>query len=285
MTAVPAKVAGVEEVILFTPRPSDVVVLAAEIAGVDRIFAIGGAQAIAAAAYGTETVPRVDKIVGPGNAWVTAAKRHVYGVCDVDGIAGPSEILVVADHTADAAIVAADLLSQAEHDELACAVLVTDDAELARRVDVALVDQLVDLPRAAIATAALAEHGAAVLVRDREAMVSTANDYAPEHLELLVTAPEELVPRLRTCGAIFVGAWTPEAAGDYTAGPSHVLPTAGAARFGSPLGVWDFVKYTSVLRLDAAALADQAEAIVTLARAEGLEAHARAVEQRLRRRS
>jgi len=283
MAAVPAKIAGVQEVILFTPRPSDVVVLAAEIAGVDRIFAIGGAQAIAAAAFGTETVPRVDKIVGPGNAWVTAAKRHVYGVCDVDGIAGPSEILVVADAGADPTIVAADLLSQAEHDELACAVLVTDDAALVERVDAALVDQLGDLPRAAIASKALVDHGAAVLVDGRDAMVAAANEYAPEHLELLVATPDELVPRLRTAGAIFVGAWTPEAAGDYTAGPSHVLPTAGAARFGSPLGVWDFVKYTSVLRLDAAALAAQSDAIVTLARAEGLEAHARAVEARLRR--
>jgi histidinol dehydrogenase len=283
MTAVPAKIAGVGEVVLFTPRPSDVVVLAAEIAGVDRVFAIGGAQAIAAAAFGTATVPRVDKIVGPGNAWVTAAKRHVYGVCDVDGIAGPSEILVVADRDADPAIVAADLLSQAEHDELACAVLVTDDPTLVERVDAALAQQLSDLPRSGIASTALADHGAAVIVRDRAGMIAAANEYAPEHLELLVALPDELVPDLRTAGAIFVGAWTPEAAGDYTAGPSHVLPTAGAARFGSPLGVWDFVKYTSVLRLDATALAAQADAIVTLARAEGLEAHARAVEVRLRR--
>jgi histidinol dehydrogenase len=285
MAAVPAKIAGVEEIVLFTPRPSDVVVLAARLAGVARIFAIGGAQAIAAAAFGTQTVPRVDKIVGPGNAWVTAAKRHVYGVCDVDGIAGPSEILVVADRTAEPAVVAADLLSQAEHDELACAVLVTDDASLPGRVDAELQRQLADLPRAEIAGTALAEHGAAVIVRDRDAMIDAANAYAPEHLELLVDAPDDLVARVRTAGAIFVGAWTPEAAGDYTAGPSHVLPTAGAARFGSPLGVWDFVKWTSVLRLDAPALAEQADAIVTLARAEGLEAHARAVEIRLGRRT
>jgi len=283
MAAIPARIAGVGEILLFTPRPSDVVVLAAAIAGVDRIFVLGGAQAIAAAAFGTATIPRVDKIVGPGNAYVTAAKRHVYGVCDVDGIAGPSEILVVADRTSDPEIVAADLLSQAEHDELASAVLVTDDGALVDRVDAALVEQLADLPRREIATVSLAGQGAAVVVADRDAMVAAANAYAPEHLELLVAAPEELVPALRTSGAVFVGAWTPEAAGDYTAGPSHVLPTAGAARFGSPLGVWDFIKYTSVLRLDAAALGRQAGAIVELARAEGLEAHARAVERRLRK--
>lgn len=277
MTAVVAKVAGVDEVVLLTPRPADVVVLAAEIAGVDRIYAIGGAQAIAAAAFGTASIARVDKIVGPGNAYVTAAKRHVYGACDVDGIAGPSEILVVADGEASPAIVAADLISQAEHDELACAVLVTDSRALVDEVDAALRTQLADLPRAAIASKSLRDHGAAVIVRDRAQMIDAANDYAPEHLELLVRDPDALVAGLRTCGAIFVGPHTPEAAGDYTAGPSHVLPTAGAARFGSPVGVWDFIKYTSVLRLGPDGLAAQADAIVTLARAEGLEGHARAV--------
>ncbi|MBX7082790.1 MAG: histidinol dehydrogenase [Nannocystaceae bacterium] len=283
MAAIPAKVAGVDEVLLFTPRPADVVLCAAAIAGVDRVFQLGGAQAIAAAAFGTAAVPRVDKIVGPGNAWVTAAKRQVFGVCDIDGIAGPSEILVLADGSADAHVVAADLLSQAEHDPLACAVLVTDDAALADAVQQALREQLATLPRAEIAAAALRDHGAAVLVRDRDAMLRCANDYAPEHLELLVREPEAMVPSLRTAGAIFVGAHTPEAAGDYTAGPSHVLPTAGAARFASPLGVADFIKLTSVLRLSASGLAAQAEAITTLARAEGLEAHARAVELRLAR--
>lgn len=277
MAAIPAKVAGVPEVLLFTPRASDVVVIAAELAGVDRIFEIGGAQAIAAAAFGTRTIPRVDKIVGPGNAWVTAAKRRVFGVCDIDGIAGPSEILVLADASADPELVAADLLSQAEHDELACAVLVTDAPELLAQVDAALTRQLAELPRVAIATRSLVDHGAAVVVRDRAHMLEAANDYAPEHLELLVRAPEELVEGIRTAGAIFVGDSTPEAAGDYTAGPSHVLPTAGAARFASPLGVWDFVKHTSIIALDRAALRAQSEAIVTLARAEGLEAHARAV--------
>ncbi len=281
MTAVVAKVAGVDEVCLFTPRPADVVVLAAELAGVDHIYCIGGAQAIAAAAFGTESIGRVDKIVGPGNAWVTAAKRHVYGVCDIDGIAGPSEILILADEHASPTLVAADLISQAEHDPLACAVLVTDSPAIVEAVDAALRTQLADLPRAAIAVASLRDHGAAVLVRDRAQMVEAANAYAPEHLELLVTNPEALVDALRTAGAIFVGPHTPEAAGDYTAGPSHVLPTAGAARFGSPVGVWDFIKYTSVLRLLPAGLRAQADAIMTLARAEGLEGHARAVALRL----
>ena len=282
MTAIPAKVAGVPEVILFTPRPSDVVLLAAEIAGVDRVFAIGGAQAIAAAALGTVQVPRVDKIVGPGNVYVTAAKRQVFGLVDIDGIAGPSEILVLADADADPELVAADLLAQAEHDELACAVLVTDAPALVPRIHAALAAQLEDLPRREIAARALAEHGAIVLVDDRDAMVAAANAYAPEHLELLVSDPRALVDRLHTAGAIFVGPWTPEAAGDYTAGPSHVLPTAGAARFASPLGVRDFLKITSVLELGPAALRVQSSAIVRIARAEGLEAHARAVLLRLR---
>jgi histidinol dehydrogenase len=281
MAGIPAKVAGVDELLLLTPRASDVVLLAAELAGIDRVFEIGGAQAIAAAALGTDRIPRVDKIVGPGNAYVTAAKRQVFGLCDIDGIAGPSEILVLADATADPELVAADLVSQAEHDREACAIVVTDHAPLADATDAALARQLVDLPRRDIATAALHDHGALVLVSDRDAMARAADEYAPEHVELLVEHPDALAERLRGAGAIFVGPFTPEAAGDYTAGPSHVLPTAGAARFGSPLGVWDFVKHTSVLALSRASLLAQAEAIVTLARAEGLEGHARAVERRL----
>ncbi|MGB1698855.1 MAG: histidinol dehydrogenase [Nannocystaceae bacterium] len=281
MTAVPASVAGVAEIVLLTPRPSDVVLAAAKIAGVHRVFQIGGAQAIAAVAFGTSTIPRVDKIVGPGNAYVTAAKRLVYGRCDIDSIAGPSEILIVADATADPVVVAADLLSQAEHDRQASAVLVTDAPSLVPAVSEALVAQLEDLPRREIAEASLRDQGAAVVVADRAAMIEAANDYAPEHLELLLERAEEAVPHLHTAGAIFVGAFTPEAAGDYTAGPSHVLPTAGAARFSSPLGVWDFVKYTSVLQLEESALREQAQSVTTLARAEGLEAHARAVEIRI----
>lgn len=283
MAGIPAKVAGVDEVFLLTPRASDVVLLAAELAGIERVFEIGGAQAIAAAALGTETVPRVDKIVGPGNAYVTAAKRQVFGLCDIDGIAGPSEIMVLADATADPELVAADLISQAEHDREACAIVVTDHPPLVDATNAALARQLADLPRRTIAIAALHDHGAAVLVADRAALARAAEQYAPEHLELLVEDPEPLAAGLRGAGAIFVGPFTPEAAGDYTAGPSHVLPTAGAARFGSPLGVWDFVKHTSVLALSRAALLAQAEAIVTLARAEGLEGHARAVERRLPR--
>lgn len=279
--AIPAKVAGVREVVLLTPRPSEVVLAAAALAGVDRIFQLGGAQAIAAVAFGTATLPRVDKIVGPGNAYVTAAKRLVFGRCDIDSIAGPSEILVVADHSADPALVAADLISQAEHDVLASPVLVCDDPSLPARVDAALRAQLADLPRREIAEAALRDHGAAVIVGDRAALAREADAFAPEHLELLVERPRELAEQIRRAGAIFVGAWTPEAAGDYTAGPSHVLPTAGGARFSSPLGCWEFVRYTSVLQLAPGQLREQALAITTLARAEGLEGHARAVEQRL----
>ena len=282
MTAVPASVAGVPEIVLLTPRPSDVVLAAAKVAGVHRVFQIGGAQAVAAVAFGTRTVPRVDKIVGPGNAYVTAAKRLVYGRCDIDSIAGPSEILILADASANPAVVAADLLSQAEHDRQASAVLVTDHPPLIPAVCEALRAQLQGLPRQEIAAASLRDQGAAVLVEDRAAMVAAANDYAPEHLELLLGDAEDAADHVDTAGAIFVGAFTPEAAGDYTAGPSHVLPTAGAARFSSPLGVWDFVKYTSVLSLDGPALRAQAESITSLARAEGLEAHARAVEIRLR---
>ncbi len=281
MAGIPAKVAGVDEIVLLTPRATPVVLLAARLAGVDRVFEIGGAQAIAAAALGTEHVPRVDKIVGPGNAYVTAAKRQVFGLCDIDGIAGPSEILVMADDSADAELVAADLISQAEHDRLACAVLVTSHPPLVDQTDAALGRQLRDLPRREIAIDALHDHGAAVLVPDREALLTVAEQYAPEHLELLVHDPDSMATRVRAAGAIFVGPWTPEAAGDYTAGPSHVLPTAGAARFGSPLGVWDFVKHTSVIALGRPALLEQADAIITLARAEGLEGHARAVERRL----
>ena len=280
MAAIPAKVAGVAEVILLTPRASDVVLAAANLAGVDRVFEIGGAQAIAAAAYGTQTVPRVDKIVGPGNAYVTAAKRLVFGACDIDGIAGPSEILVVADASAHPEIVAADLISQAEHDPLACPVLVTDHAPLVEPTNAALVEQLADLPRRDIAEAALRDQGAAVLVGGTAGLITATNEYASEHVALLVENAAAMADAITTAGAIFVGGHTPEAAGDYTAGPSHVLPTAGAARFGSPVGVWDFVKYTSVLELSPEALAAQADAIVTLARAEGLEGHARAVLRR-----
>lgn len=282
MSAIPAKVAGVAELCMLTPRPAPVVLAAAAIAGVDRVFQVGGAQGVAAAAFGTATIPRVDKIVGPGNAYVTAAKRLVFGAVDIDSIAGPSEILVVADSSAEPALVAADLISQAEHDTDASAVLITTEPDLVAAVDRQLRHQLSDLPRSEIATESLVRNGAALIVDDRDALAVQANAYAGEHVELLVDAPEDFAADIHAAGAIFVGGWTPEAAGDYTAGPSHVLPTAGGARFASPLGVWDFCKYTSVLQLSPAALREQAEAITTLARAEGLEGHARAVERRLK---
>jgi histidinol dehydrogenase len=281
MTAVPARVAGVGEIVMVTPGPSAETLLAARIAGVHRVFAIGGAQAVAALAYGTRSVPRVDKIVGPGNAYVAEAKRQVFGAVDIDGVAGPSEILVVADDAADPRFVAADLLSQAEHDADARAVLVTTSAELAARVAAEVGRQLASLPRRAIAEQSLTRHGAAIVVASLDEALALTDAWAPEHCELMVRDPDAAAARVRAAGAIFVGAHTPEAAGDYLAGPSHVLPTGGAARWGSPLGVYDFVKRTSVLRYDDAALRAQAADIVRLARVEGLDAHGRAVAARV----
>ena len=277
MTAVPAKVAGVAEIIMVTPGPSPETLLAARIAGVDRAFPIGGAQAVGALAFGTESVPRVDKIVGPGNAWVAEAKRQVFGVVDIDQVAGPSEILVLADDSARPAWVAADLLSQAEHDSAASAVLVTSSHVLAEAVAFEVRRQLALLPRRDIATQSIASHGAAVVMPDVEAALAFAVRYAPEHLSIQARAAEVLAERVSTAGAIFVGEYTPEAAGDYLAGPNHVLPTAGAARFGSPLGVYDFEKYTSVLRYTKTALTAHRDPIARLADVEGLHAHARAV--------
>ncbi|HVJ91335.1 MAG TPA: histidinol dehydrogenase, partial [Labilithrix sp.] len=282
MSAIPAKVAGVEEVVLATPlsgrqEEDDGVLAAAYLAGVTTIVDAGGAQAIAALAYGTESVPRVDKIVGPGNAYVACAKRLVYGAVAIDSIAGPSEILVLADATADPAHVAADLLSQAEHDEDAYALLVTTDAALADATPRELSRQLADLPRAAIASESLRRHGTVFVVPDREAMKSVADAIAPEHLSLQVDDPEGLLDGILHAGAAFVGRLTPEAAGDYVAGPSHVLPTGGAVRFGSPLGVHDFMARTSVIKYSADALRRDEANICVFARLEGLEAHARAV--------
>lgn len=282
MTAVPAKVAGVDELLMVTPGPSPETLWAAKVAGVDRVFVIGGAQAVAALAYGTETVPRVDKIVGPGNAYVAEAKRQVFGQVDIDAVAGPSEILIVADGSADPRLVAADLLSQAEHDADARAILVTPSEALAEATEAEVARQLATLPRRGIAEASIARHGVAVVVRDVDEALAFADDYAPEHLELLVADPDAAAARVRTAGAIFLGAFTPEAAGDYTAGPNHVLPTGGAARYGSPLGVYDFVKRTSLLKFSAQALRGQADDIVTLAEVEGLDAHGRAVTARVK---
>ncbi len=275
MTAIPAKVAGVPEVVMVTPGASNEALLAARLAGVDRVFELGGAQAIAALAYGTETVPRVDKIVGPGNAWVASAKRQVYGEVDIDSIAGPSEILIIADGDADPAWVAADLIAQAEHDTEARAVLVTPSPALAAAVDAELARQLEGLPRRAIAERALTGHGAAVIVESIDAAVELANRFAPEHLELQCADARRVAAACTTAGAIFVGRYSSEAAGDYLAGGNHVLPTGGAARYASPLGVHDFRKRTSVIEYDAAAAAAHADAIAALAACEGLDGHGR----------
>jgi histidinol-phosphate aminotransferase len=275
MTAIPAKVAGVPEVVMVTPGASPETLLAARLAGVDRVFELGGAQAVGALAYGTETVPRVDKIVGPGNAWVASAKRQVYGEVDIDSIAGPSEVLIVADAGADPAWVAADLIAQAEHDREARAILVTTSETLAAAVDRALAAQLADLPRREIAAAALAAHGAAVIAASQGEAIAFVNAYAPEHLELQVADARALVPRCTAAGAIFVGAYSSEAAGDYLAGANHVLPTGGAARYASPLGVHDFRKRTSIVEYSPEAAGAHAAPIAALAACEGLDGHGR----------
>ena len=286
MTAIPARIAGVREIILVTPsrdgRLQPMIAAAAEIGGVNRIFKIGGAQAIAALAFGTESVPRVDKIVGPGNAYVAAAKKMVFGRVAIDMIAGPSEILIIADGTGDAAFAAADLLAQAEHDEMAGAVLLTPDESFAKTVAEEIENLLADLPRREIAARALEAFGGLVVTRNLVEAVALANRFAPEHLELMVQNPRELLPELRNAGAIFLGSHTPEALGDYVAGPSHVLPTGGTARFSSPLGVDDFVKRTSVLSFSQKGLERYAKTAVRLAEMEGLEGHGRSVRLRLR---
>jgi histidinol dehydrogenase len=283
MTAVPAAVAGVPRIVLATPRPTPEVLAAAEIAGVTDVVDVGGAQAIAALAWGTESVPRVDKIVGPGNIYVACAKRLVFGVVDVDSIAGPSEILVVADHGADPAVVAADLLSQAEHDEAAYPLLVTLSRAHAEAVDAEVARQLEDLPRADIAAASVRNNGSCFVVGDLDEAARVASSLAAEHLALAVRDPDALLDRIDAAGAVFLGDYTPEAAGDYAAGPSHVLPTGGSARFASPLGVYDFVVRTSIIRYRPHAIAQQADLLESLARLEGLEGHARAVAIRRRR--
>ena len=284
MTAVPAKCAGVGELVLVTPGPSPETLFAARLAGVDRVFGIGGAQAIGALAYGTESVPRVDKIVGPGNAYVAAAKRLVFGSVDIDQVAGPSEVLVVAEEgAADPVHVAADLLAQAEHDVDAYAVLVTPSEALARAVAAEVERQLATLPRRDIARASIERHGAAVVTGTLAEAREFANEFAAEHLHVQVKNmdPHAIAAEYPNAGAIFVGAMTPEPVGDYFAGPNHVLPTGGSARFSSPLGVHDFVKRTSVLWYSAARLADEGPDIIRFAESEGLEGHGRAIAARL----
>jgi histidinol dehydrogenase len=280
MTAVPAAVAGVPRIVLATPQPTPEVLAAAQIAGVTEVIDLGGAQAIGALAYGTESVVRVDKIVGPGNIYVACAKRLVFGVVDIDSIAGPSEILVVADDEADPRVVAADLLSQAEHDEDAYPLLITLSERAAEAIAAEVEAQLDSLPRREIATKSVTDRGHVFVVGDLEEAARVASALAPEHLCLAVRAPEALFERIDAAGAVFLGDHTPEAAGDYAAGPSHVLPTGGSARFASPLGVYDFIVRSSMIKYSKAAIRGQADLLAALARLEGLEAHARAVEAR-----
>ena len=286
MNAVPAKVAGCRRLAMVMPTPdgetNPLALAAARIASVDEIYRVGGAQAIAALAYGTETIPRVDKVVGPGNAYVAAAKRRVFGVVGIDTIAGPSEVVVLADSSADPRFVAADLLAQAEHDEAAQSILITDDASLARAVEEEVARQLATLTRAGIAGASWRVNGAVILCPSLEAAVPLIDRLAPEHLEIMVHEPEALADKVSNAGAIFLGPHTPEAIGDYVGGSNHVLPTARSARFSSGLGVLDFMKRTSLLKCDARSLEALGPAAVTLGKAEGLEAHARSVAMRLR---
>ena len=285
MNAVPAKVAGVGEIIMVVPMPDGVVnpyvLAAAHIAGVDRIFKIGGAQAVAALAYGTASIPKVDKITGPGNIYVATAKRLVFGTVDIDMIAGPSEILVINDGSGDPAHIAADLLSQAEHDELAASILITTDEAFGRRVADELEKQLAALSRAAIARQSIDNYGAIIVARDLFEAAEFSNRIAPEHLELAVAEPFELLPQIRHAGAVFLGHNTPEAAGDYLAGPNHTLPTGGTARFFSPLGTEDFVKKSSLISFSKQGLARLGKSIIEIAELEGLEAHAKSVAIRL----
>ena len=286
MNALPARIAGVADIVMTVPTPDGVkhalLLAAAHLAGVTRAFAIGGAQAIAALAYGTATIPAVDKIVGPGNAYVAAAKRRVFGTVGIDMIAGPSEILVIADASANPDWVAMDLLAQAEHDEAARAILLSADAALLDAVAASIARALPAMPRRDIIAQALARHGALIRVRDLDEACTIADRIAPEHLELAVADPEALLPKLSNAGAIFLGHHSSEAIGDYCAGPNHVLPTARSARFSSPLGVYDFQKRSSVIGVSEAAAQILGRTAMTLARGEGLTAHARSAEYRLR---
>ena len=286
MDSIPAKIAGCKQIVMVTPPGKDgkvnpAILAAAGIAGVDRIFKVGGAQAVAALAYGTESVPRVDKIVGPGNAFVAEAKRQVFGQVAIDMIAGPSEILVVADRTAEARYVAADLLSQAEHDKLASAVLVTDSMELAQAVQQEVKQQLLQLPRQEIARTSIEKNGKIIVADTLDAAIDIANAIAPEHLELCVDNPFDYLDKIRHAGSIFMGKYCPEALGDYLAGPNHTLPTSGTARFSSPLSVDDFVKKSQYTYYTADALKKVAKDIAFFAETEGLSAHARSALVRL----
>ncbi|MBQ8936100.1 MAG: histidinol dehydrogenase [Oscillospiraceae bacterium] len=283
MNAVPAKVAGVGEIVMVTPPTENLnhaVLAAAKIAGVDRVIAVGGAQAVAALTYGADWIPQVDKLVGPGNAFVAAAKRLAYGTLDIDMVAGPSEVLVIADKTANPKFVAADLLSQAEHDRLASAWLITDSAELAKAVDAEMVRQTGYLSRSEIMEASVANYGATIVCKDLRDCAQIANVVAPEHLEIVTEDPRSLLPEVKNAGAVFLGAWSPEPLGDYLAGPDHVLPTSGTARFFSPLSVDAFLKSMSVIEFDQQSLSGLKEEIITFAQSEHLTAHANSIQVR-----
>jgi len=282
MAAIPARVAGVGEIIMTTPGPSAETLAAAEIAGVDRVFVIGGAQAVAAMAYGTESVPRVDKIVGPGNAYVAAAKRLVFGDVGIDSIAGPTEVVIMADGSAEPSWIAADLLAQAEHDVLAVPILIALGRTVGEKIVAETERQVAVLPRRQIAETSLRDFGVVIIVDTVDEAVRVMNLLAPEHAELAVRDARAVAASINTAGALFIGAHTPEPVGDYFAGPSHVLPTGGSARFASPLGVADFVKRTSIIEYEPAALQAQGDDIERLAEVEGLSGHARSVAARTR---
>jgi len=285
MNAIPAALAGVEDVVIFTPVKSDgkvpdVILAAAAFCGVHRIYKVGGAQAIAAAAYGTETIPKVDKIVGPGNAYVATAKRLVYGEVDIDMVAGPSEILIIADETANPKYIAADLMSQAEHDELSSSILITTDETLIDTVEVEIERQIAGLSRRDTIEASLKNYGAAILVANLDEAFALSNDLAPEHLEILTENPMDYLPKVQNAGSIFLGEYTPEPLGDYMSGTNHVLPTGGTAKFYSPLGVQDFVKWSAYSYYPKQALAELSDDIITFANLEGLDAHANSIKVR-----
>jgi histidinol dehydrogenase len=286
MTAIPAKIAGVENIVMVTPSTktggiNPHLLVAAKKVGIKNIYKIGSAWAIAALAYGTETIPRVDVIAGPGNIYVTLAKKIVSGTVGIDMIAGPSEVLVIADESADPAFAAADLLAQAEHDVLSSAILVTDSAKFARQVSAEVDNQLATLPRRAIAGESLNRFGAVLVVKDLAAAISLANRIAPEHLELQIDDPFEYVGQIRNAGAVFLGHYTPEPVGDYMAGPNHVLPTAGTARFASALSVDHFIKTSSIIHYSRTAFKREAADVIRLAETEGLDAHARSIKVRM----
>jgi histidinol dehydrogenase len=285
MTAIPARIAGVDEVIMATPRgPGGVVpaptLAAAAIAGVDRVFGIGGAEAVAAMAYGTESVPRVDKICGPGNIFVTVAKKMVYGVVDIDGLKGPSEVLLIADETADAGYCASELLAQAEHDVLAAPIMITNSATLAARIETEIERLAEDLPRQAVIKVSLTDNGFIAVVDSIDEAINLANNYAPEHLCLLVENPDYYIEAIKNAGCIVTGPRATVVMGDYIDGPSHALPTGGTARFGSPLSINDFIKFIDVVNVDETSINELGPSAALIARAERLEAHARAVEIR-----